>query len=99
MRGVTRRQFGALAVAASFAPGLARADAPVPLIIAEGGAATERPEDTRAAYDLAIDQGADFIQASLAPTKEGVLVARRDHELSAATDVAAHAEFADRKTA
>jgi glycerophosphoryl diester phosphodiesterase len=35
---------------------------------------------------------------TLFPTKEGALVARRDNELSASTDVAAHPEFADRKT-
>ena len=98
MKAFTRRQAGVLAFAASLAPGLARADAPVPLIFAEGGSAAERPEDTRSAYDLAINEGADFIQANLVPTKEGVLIARRDNELSATTDIAAHPEFAARKT-
>jgi glycerophosphoryl diester phosphodiesterase len=98
MRGITRRQLGALALAAGLAPSMAFADAPTPLIVAEGGAAAERPEDTRSAYDQAINEGADFLQATLAPTKEGVLVARRGNELSASTDVAAHPEFAARKT-
>src|SRR5580698_11669514 len=98
MTGLTRRHLGALALAAGLAPSLAHADGPTPLIIAEGGSATERPEDTRSAYDLAINEGADFIQANLVPTKEGVLIARRDAELSATTDIAAHPEFAARKT-
>ena len=103
MRGLTRRQAGLFALAAglapSLAPGLARADAASALIFAEGGAAAERPEDTRSGYDLAINEGADFIQANLVPTKEGVLIARRDNELSATTDVASRPEFAARRTA
>lgn len=35
---------------------------------------------------------------NLVPTKEGALVARRDNELSASTDIAARPNFADRKT-
>jgi glycerophosphoryl diester phosphodiesterase len=98
MTGLTRRQAGLLALAAGLAPAAARADTPVPLIFAEGGSAAERPEDTRSAYDLAINEGADFIQANLVPTSEGVLIARRDNELSATTDVAAHPEFSGRRT-
>ncbi|MFI4934281.1 MAG: glycerophosphodiester phosphodiesterase family protein [Caulobacterales bacterium] len=98
MTAISRRSFAVLTAAASRAPALARAEPPVPLIIAEGGSAGERPEDTRSAYDLAIDEGADFIQANLVPTREGVLVARRDNELSATTDIASHGEFAARKT-
>jgi glycerophosphoryl diester phosphodiesterase len=100
MPGLTRRRFGALsaAAAASLAPGLVRAMAPGALVIAEGGSAAERPEDTRSAYDLAINQGCDFIQANIFPTKDGELVARRTSELSATTDIASHAGFADRKT-
>jgi glycerophosphoryl diester phosphodiesterase len=69
-----------------------------PKIIAEGGAAEERLEDTSGAYQLAIAQGCDFIQANLVPTKDGVLVARREHELSATTDVADRPEFASRRS-
>lgn len=98
MAPFTRRDFARLAIAASLAPAAARADSPVPVIIAEGGSAEERIEDTRAALDLAINQGCDFIQVDLAPTKDGAFVARRDHEISASTDVAAHPEFANRKT-
>lgn len=97
---LTRRDFGLLAAAVSVTPGVAQAAMPLPspLIIAEGGAASERLEDTRTALDLAINEGCDFIQVNLVPTKEGALVARRDNELSATTDVAAHPEFAGRRT-
>jgi glycerophosphoryl diester phosphodiesterase len=95
---LTRRDFGLLAAAAGFASGPAFADVPLAAIVAEGGAAEERIEDTRSALDLAINQGCDFIQVNLVPTKEGALVARRENELSVSTDVASHPEFADRKT-
>jgi glycerophosphoryl diester phosphodiesterase len=95
---LTRRQFGLLAAASGFAAGPALANAPLAAIVAEGGAAEERIEDTRSAFDLAINQGCDFIQVNLVPTKEGALVARRENELSGSTDVASHPEFADRKT-
>lgn len=94
---LTRRDFGLLAAAAGFAAGPAVADAPLAAIVAEGGAAEERIEDTRAALDLAINQGCDFVQVNLVPSKEGALVARRDNELSASTDVASRPEFADRR--
>jgi glycerophosphoryl diester phosphodiesterase len=94
---LTRRDFGLLA-AAGLAAGPAFADAPAAVIVAEGGAAEERIEDTRSAFDLAINQGCNFIQVNLVPTKEGALVARRESELSGSTDVASHPEFADRKT-
>jgi glycerophosphoryl diester phosphodiesterase len=102
MPRLTRRQF-ALATAASLvaAPALAQTSSPplpTPVIIAEGGAAEDRIEDTRSALDLAITQGCDFIQVNLVPTKEGALVARRDSELSASTNVAARPDLADRKT-
>jgi len=96
--GLTRRQLAVLAAAGAVAgPALAQ-DLPQPAIIAEGGAAEERIEDTRSALDLAINQGCDFIQVNLVPTKEGSLVARRDSELSASTNVATRPDFADRKT-
>jgi len=69
-----------------------------PIVIAHRGASGLRPEHTIAAYTLAIDQGADFIEPDLVPTKDGVLVARHENEISDTTDVAAHAEFAGRRT-
>ncbi len=69
-----------------------------PMIIAHRGASGERPEHTLAAYERAIDQGADFIEPDLVLTKDGVLVARHENEISGTTDVADHPEFADRRT-
>ncbi len=68
------------------------------IIIAHRGASGERPEHTLAAYDLAITQGADFIEPDLVLTKDAVLVARHENEISETTDVASRPEFAARKT-
>lgn len=67
------------------------------LVIAHRGASGERPEHTLAAYELAIAQGADFIEPDLVSTKDGVLVARHENEIGGTTDVADRPEFADRK--
>jgi glycerophosphoryl diester phosphodiesterase len=69
-----------------------------PIVIAHRGASGSRPEHTLAAYELAIDQGADFIEPDLVPTKDDVLVARHENAIGETTDVAAHPEFADRRT-
>ncbi|MGB3738243.1 MAG: glycerophosphodiester phosphodiesterase family protein [Pontixanthobacter sp.] len=66
------------------------------LIIAHRGASGERPEHTLAAYERAIDQGADYIEPDLVVTKDGVLVARHENEISGTTDVASREEFKDR---
>jgi glycerophosphoryl diester phosphodiesterase len=68
------------------------------IVIAHRGASGERPEHTLLSYQLAIDQGADFIEPDLVPTKDGVLVARHENNITETTDVAAHPEFAARKT-
>ncbi len=68
-----------------------------PIVIAHRGASGERPEHTLASYRLAIEQGADFIEPDLVLTKDGVLVARHENEISETTDVADHPEFAGRK--
>ena len=67
------------------------------LIIAHRGASAERPEHTLAAYELAIDQGADYIEPDLVVTKDLVLVSRHENELSGTTDVASREEFEDRR--
>ena len=67
------------------------------LIIAHRGASAERPEHTLAAYELAIDQGADYIEPDLVATKDLVLVSRHENELSGTTDVASREEFEDRR--
>lgn len=72
-------------------------DGQPPIIIAHRGASGERPEHTIAGYRLAIELGADYIEPDLVLTKDGVLVARHENEISETTDVAAHPEFAARK--
>lgn len=69
-----------------------------PLVIAHRGASGERPEHTIAGYTRAIEQGADVIEPDLVPTKDDVLVARHENEISETTDVADHPEFAARRT-
>ncbi len=68
-----------------------------PIVIAHRGASGERPEHTLAAYRLAIDQGADFIEPDLVMTRDGVLVCRHENEISGTTDVATRPEFAERR--
>ena len=69
-----------------------------PLVIAHRGASGYRPEHTLEAYELAIAMGADFIEPDLVITRDGVLLARHESELSRTTDVAEHPEFAGRQT-
>ncbi|SBT51812.1 glycerophosphodiester phosphodiesterase [Micromonospora narathiwatensis] len=68
-----------------------------PIVIGHRGASGYRPEHTLEAYRLAIRLGADYIEPDLVSTKDGVLVARHENEISGTTDVAAHPEFAARK--
>ena len=68
------------------------------IVIGHRGASGYRPEHTLASYDLAINLGADFIEPDLVSTKDGVLIARHENEISETTDVANHPEFADRRT-
>lgn len=69
-----------------------------PVLIGHRGASGYRPEHTMASYELAIAQGADYIEPDLVSTKDGVLVARHENEIGGTTDVADHPEFADRRT-
>ncbi|MFE4874479.1 MULTISPECIES: glycerophosphodiester phosphodiesterase [unclassified Streptomyces] len=72
---------------------------PVPFVIGHRGASGYRPEHTFGSYQLALDMGADVIEAGdLVPTKDGHLVCRHEPDISATTDVAEHHEFAGRKT-
>jgi glycerophosphoryl diester phosphodiesterase len=68
------------------------------LVIGHRGASGYRPEHTLASYELAARMGADYIEPDLVSTKDGVLVARHEPEISTTTDVADHSEFADRRT-
>jgi glycerophosphoryl diester phosphodiesterase len=100
-----RRLAGALAISV-----LTTAAAVVPATVAEAGnhdraivighrgASGYRPEHTLASYRLAIAQGADYVEPDLVATKDGVLVARHENEISGTTNVAQKPEFADRRT-
>ena len=68
----------------------------VPTVIGHRGASGYRPEHTLASYRLAIKLGADYIEPDLVSTKDHVLVARHENEISGTTDVKDHPEFADR---
>jgi len=69
-----------------------------PLVIAHRGASGYRPEHTLASYRLAIALGADYVEPDLVSTKDGVLVARHEAEISRTTNVGRRGEFADRLT-
>lgn len=66
-------------------------------VIGHRGASGYRPEHTLAAYEQAIVQCADYIEPDVVSTKDGVLVARHENEISGTTDVSARPEFADRR--
>ncbi len=67
------------------------------VVIAHRGASGERPEHTLESYQLAIEQGADYIEPDLVMTRDAVLIARHENEIGGTTDVADHPEFADRQ--
>lgn len=81
---------------------------PQPTLIAHRGASALRPEHTLAAYQQAIDDGADLIEADLVITRDGVLVSRHENAIAilkadgtlqeATTDVADRPEFAARRS-
>ena len=97
-RALATHTMATAALAGTLSSGLSFAAAPKrPIVIAHRGASGLRPEHTGLAYDLAIDQGCDFIEPDLVPTKDGHLVARHENEIGGTTDVASRPEFADRK--
>jgi glycerophosphoryl diester phosphodiesterase len=73
-------------------------DGAAPVVIAHRGASGYRPEHTLESYALAIEMGADYIEPDLVSTRDGVLVARHEPNIAQTTDVAAHPEFAARRT-
>lgn len=88
---------------------LPEARPPAPVVIAHRGASGYRPEHTLAAYELAIDMGADFIEPDLVLTKDAVFIARHENALAtidaatgtvleATTNAHALPEYADRCT-
>ncbi|MEU5715050.1 glycerophosphodiester phosphodiesterase [Streptomyces sp. NPDC020403] len=73
-------------------------DLPVPTVIGHRGASGYRPEHTLGSYRLALDMGAHIVEQDLVPTKDGHLVCRHENDITGTTDVAAHPEFASRRT-
>jgi glycerophosphoryl diester phosphodiesterase len=55
--------------------------------VAHRGASAYAPEHTLAAYRLAIEQGADFVEQDLAVTRDGVLICLHDPSLERTTNV------------
>lgn len=91
---------GGATLAASIAPSVAAAAAtarPV-LVLGHRGASALRPEHTLAAYAKAVEDGADFIEPDLCCTGDGHLIVRHENNIAETTDVAAHPEFAARRT-
>jgi glycerophosphoryl diester phosphodiesterase len=70
---------------------------PAPAVTGHRGASALRPEHTLAAYQKAIDDGADIVEPDLVSTKDGVLVARHENEIGGTTNVADVAQFSARK--
>lgn len=56
-------------------------------LVAHRGASAYAPEHTLAAYRLAIEQGADFVEQDLAVTKDGALICLHDASLERTTNV------------
>ncbi len=65
-----------------------------PFLVAHRGASGYAPEHTIAAYTLALEQGADYVEQDLTLTKDGVLVCLHDDTLERTTDV--ETRFPDR---
>jgi glycerophosphoryl diester phosphodiesterase len=61
---------------------------PRKILVAHRGASAYAPEHTLAAYRLAIEQGADFVEQDLQISKDGVLVCLHDLTLERTTNVA-----------
>src|SRR5262245_6891980 len=85
-------------VVAARGPSEGPPDEITPLVIGHRGASGYLPEHTIEAYTLAIQQGADYIEPDLVSTKDGVLIARHEVNITETTDVAQRPEFANRLT-
>ncbi len=68
------------------------------IVVGHRGASGSRPEHTLASYRLAIKQCADYVEPDVVSTRDHVLVARHENDITGTTDVADHPEFADRQT-
>ena len=66
----------------------AKLDIPYPAVIAHRGASALAPEETKAAYLIALQLGPDYLELDLQRTKDGVLIALHDDTLERTTNVA-----------
>ena len=57
-----------------------------PLVVAHRGASIEQPENTLAAFEVAIEAGADAVEFDVRMTAEGVAVVMHDPDASRTTD-------------
>ena len=60
---------------------------PDKLVIAHRGSPYWAPEETRPAFELARELGADYLEADLQRTKDGVLICLHDDDLRRTTDI------------
>lgn len=98
MMHINRRTMLSLTLTALPATGVPGRSVARPIVIGHRGASAWRPEHTLAAYQRAVDDGADYIEPDLVITRDGVLVARHENEIGGTTDVASRPAFADRRT-
>ena len=91
-----RRVAGAVVLMLAATGSAPAAQSPRRLSVAHRGASAYAPEHTLAAYRLAIEQGADFVEQDLAVTSDGVLICLHDASLERTTDV--EQRFPDRAT-
>lgn len=87
---------GPLAVLIAALTAAVAAVPPAPFSVAHRGASAYAPEHTRQAYELALAQGADYVEQDLGLTRDGVLVCLHDLTLERTTDV--EQLFPDRAT-
>ena len=69
-----------------------------PVVVGHRGASGVLPEHTIEAYTRAIEMGADFVEPDLVATKDGVLIARHEPNITSTTNVATLPQFASRRT-
>jgi glycerophosphoryl diester phosphodiesterase len=81
-----RRSIGIL-VAVSLMSTATHAQYSKKTVVAHRGASAYAPEHTLAAYRLAIEQGADYVEQDLAVTKDGILICLHDASLERTTNV------------
>jgi len=67
-----------------------------PFIIGHRGASGHTPEHTLHSYRLAVAMGADVFEPDLVITRDGILIARHENDISETTDVAE--VYPDRRT-